>query len=194
MRWAASGNVGRVRADIRGARVGSIVIAAPPPHPAIEVVRGRTEGPLAESLLAFWAAGGALSAEAGQARLAEVVCVLRGAGGEVGGISSAYPAELALVSGRRLWIYRSLSPGASGEDRDALLSATFGVLEAEFDAAPGAPLGLCALVAGAAERRRRPEAVWVDPPMFHAGFVPDGRQARIAYFPDASILRSASDG
>ncbi|MFL5843365.1 MAG: hypothetical protein ACJ762_01645 [Solirubrobacteraceae bacterium] len=117
--------------------------------------------------------------------------MLRAAGGAIAGVCSVYAAEVPLVGGRRFWIFRSLLPGAAAEHWPDLVSATFAHLDAEFDGAPDAPVGLCAL-ADATERRRRPQAEWAEPPrMIHAGFL-DGRAVRIAYFADASIAGQQS--
>lgn len=156
-------------------------------HPtSIEVVRGRTNGPLRDELLAFWAERRALRAEQAEERLPEVVCVAR-LDGELAGACSVFAAAVPLIGGRRFWIYRSLLDEAVADQGPSMLSATFDVLDEDFDASPGAPIGLCVL-AGEPERRRRPEAEWSDPRMIYAGYLGDGRQVRIAYFHDADII------
>ncbi len=34
---------------------------------------------------------------------------------------------------------------------------------------------------------QRPEAIWEDPEMVYAGYLPDGTQVRIGYFPGATV-------
>ena len=112
-----------------------------------------------------------------------MACLLR-RDGVVVGSSSAYAANVELIGGRRFWTYRNLL-----DDLDlqpAMIRATFDALQAEFNGSPGQPLGLCFL-AGPEERRLRPEAEWSHPRMVYAGYVADGRQARIAYFEGALI-------
>jgi hypothetical protein len=152
---------------------------------SIEVVRRRLDSSRAEEILSFWRARRALSDEESQRRLAEVVCLLR-TGGALSGVSSVYAADVPLIAERRFWIYRSLLEPAVADQSPAIIAATFDALEAEF--APGAPIGLCLLLADPEERRRQPEAAWSDPPLIYAGYLADGRQVRIAYFEDAEII------
>jgi hypothetical protein len=152
----------------------------------IDVVRGRLERAQADELLSFWARRGVLSGEDAQRRLPAVVCMLR-LGGELAGVSSIYATDVPLIGGRRFWIYRSLLDQVAAESEAEMIRLTFNVLEAEFDRSRGAPIGLCVLLSGAEERRRRPEAEWSDPRMVYAGYLDDGRQVRIAYFANAEI-------
>ncbi|MCW2992267.1 MAG: hypothetical protein JWM73_2861 [Solirubrobacterales bacterium] len=155
-----------------------------PQTPAIEVVRGRTDA-VAEELVAFWAGAGGPTQANARARLPEVACVLRDDDGRVAGACSVFPAAVPVVGGRRFWVFRSLLPGV--EDRlPEMVRATFAALEAEFDGAPDAPIGLCVPL-DRGGWGRWPQAEWADPRMIHAGYLADGRQARIAYFRGASI-------
>lgn len=154
--------------------------------PDIATVRGSLDQAVSEKILAFWAERDALTGEQARRRLAEVVCVLRDQG-QVVGISSAYPAEVALVGGRRFWIYRSLVDEGAAAAWHELIRCTYHALAPEYDGSPGSPIGLCVLLATPDERRRRPEVEWSDPHMVYAGYLRDGRQARIAYFENADI-------
>jgi hypothetical protein len=156
------------------------------PIPTIEVVRGRMDDARSRDLLEFWAAHGALAGAEARQRLEEVVCVLRTTGDGIVGACSVHSADVPLIGGRRFWVFRSLLPGAASEHAPEMIRACFGALEAEFDGAPGSPLGLCVLL-DEAERGRRPEAEWPDPRMIYAGYLDDGRQVRIAYFDGACI-------
>jgi hypothetical protein len=152
----------------------------------IDVVRGRIDDATRSDVLAFWAAQEALDPAEAQRRLAEVVCVLRGAGGAIEGVCTAFAADVPLIGGRRFWVHRSLLPGTASLRFFDLVAASFGALEAEFDGAPGAPLGLCVLLAEP-ERSARPQAEWNDPRMIYAGYLADGRQVRIAYVEGARV-------
>lgn len=152
---------------------------------AIEVVRGRLEPAVADELIGFWSAHGALSEAAARARLAEVVAVLRDPSGAIAGVNSAYSDRVALIGGRRFWIYRSfLAPGhAAG--RAALLDAAFAVLEEEFTATGQGPIGLC-VIHGDPEFGR--EAVWAGESGFmYMGRGADGAAVHAAYFDGAVI-------
>jgi hypothetical protein len=153
----------------------------------IDVVRGRVDGPAADEALAFWERHGALSDDEARRRLPELVCVLRDDDGAIAGASSVHPAEVPLIASRRFWIYRNLLPGDAVEQGPAMITSTFNALAAEFDGRPGSPIGLCVLIADAAERHRRPEAEWSDPRMIYAGYLDDGRQVRLAYFEGAVV-------
>ena len=109
--------------------------------------------------------------------------------GVLAGVSSAHAAEVALIGGRRFWIYRNLLDDSVGEHWYEMIRATFYALQDRFDRSPGSPIGLCVLIADPDQRRSRPEAEWPDPRMIYAGYLRDGRQVRIGYFDDAEITR-----
>jgi hypothetical protein len=112
--------------------------------------------------------------------------VLRGPEDAIAGACSVFAADVELVGGRRFWIYRSLLPGDAREHALPMIDATFAALDAEFGGAAGEPIGLCVFL-DERERKLRPEAEWPDPRMIYAGYLPDGRQVRIAYFEGARI-------
>jgi hypothetical protein len=170
-------------AERKGAwpRIRSATIAASADSPTIDVVRGRLGDATAAELLAFWAADGSLDGSAARARLPEVVCVLRDQGGAIAGACSVFAEDIALVGGRRLWVYRSLLPGEAREQFFAMFAAAHAALDAEYDGEEGEPIGLC-LALDERERLLRPEAEWQAPRTIYAGYLPDGRQLRLAYF------------
>lgn len=154
----------------------------------IEVVRGHLEPDAAEQLIEFWAGQGALFGEDARQRLPEVVCVVRD-DGRIAGACSVRAAEVPLVGGRRFWVYRNLlAPEVADQGRE-MIRATFEALAAEFDGAPGAPVGLCVLLSGPAERGWYPEAEAVRPRLLYMGYLDDGRQVRVAYFEGAVVGR-----
>jgi hypothetical protein len=157
----------------------------------IEVVRGALDEELAQRILAFWAQHSALPADVARDRLPEVVCVLRGAAGDVLGVTSVTAAGIPEIGARRFWVHRSLLAPATGETAwDDLLAACFDALAAEFEAmgeSPKLPVGVCTLVGDPAILERRPEAVWPDLRFLYAGYRPDGRQMRIRYFEEGRI-------
>jgi hypothetical protein len=112
--------------------------------------------------------------------------VLRDAGGALAGACSVHVADMVVLGGQRVWLYRNLLPGDAAVHQPAMLDAAYRALDADFDAAPGAPIGLCALL-DADDRLRRPEALWTDPPMIYAGYLDDGRQIRVGWFTDAIL-------
>ena len=153
----------------------------------IEAVRNGLGGERAEDVMAFWGRHGALGEGEAARRLTEVVCLLRGPGGEVAGVNSVYAQSVPLIAGREFWVYRSfLEPGTPEEEWDRMVAAAFELLAEEFDPAAPGPLGLCLFV----ERDRaavRPEAEWRDPRILYAGYLPSGQQVRIGYFEGAKI-------
>jgi hypothetical protein len=153
----------------------------------IDVVRGRLSDDVAEEVLRFWAAEGVLEGDQARARLPEVICVLRDDAGEIAGVNSTYPENVALISGRRFWIYRSHLNESVRDAGPAMIKAAFEALESEFDPGQAGPIGICLAIADLAEMKRRPEAEWTDPRIIYAGYLPDGRQLRIGYFAGAKI-------
>ncbi|HTX30253.1 MAG TPA: hypothetical protein VMD09_02655 [Solirubrobacteraceae bacterium] len=151
----------------------------------IETVRGQLDRHRADELLTFWLERRALTSLEARRRLPEVVCAMRLEGALVGS-SSVYATNVALIGGRRFWVYRSVLDQVVAEHAPAMIRATFNALAAEFDGADGSPVGLCVL-ARPALRRQRPEAEWSDPRMLYAGYLPEGLQLRIAYFDGAVI-------
>jgi hypothetical protein len=150
-------------------------------------VRGRLGDERGDRLLAFWAEHGVLEGEAARERLEEVVCLLLDESGEIVGVNSVYEDALPLIGGRRFWIYRAYLPSTGGEDPAAMLNAAFEALDAEYRADRSRPVGICVLVTDPEEMRRQPEAIWPDTELIYAGTLPDGTQARIRYFDDATI-------
>jgi hypothetical protein len=123
-------------------------------------------------------------------RLPEVVCVLRGKDGAIAGACSAFAADVPLIGGRRFFVLRGLLPGDARERFFAVFEAAYAALDAEYDGAPGEPIGLCLLLEER-ERRLRPEAEWPDPRTIYAGYLADGRQVRLAYFTAARSVGAA---
>jgi hypothetical protein len=115
-----------------------------------------------------------------------VVCLLRRDGALVGA-SSVYEFDVALIGGRRFWIYRSLLDEAVADQGPNMIRATFTALQDESGGSPEAPIGLCLLLSPDELRLRSAEAVWPDPRMIYAGYLGDGRQVRLAYFENAVI-------
>jgi hypothetical protein len=155
--------------------------------PTIETARGALPDARADQILAFWSENGALHGDAARRRLRDVVCLLIDAQGAVAGVNSVYAADVALVGGRRFWVYRALLPGAAAAHADAMLATAFDALAGGFDPASDDPIGLCLLTTDVAEARRRPQAEWERPRMVHAGFTPDGAVVRVGYFDGARI-------
>lgn len=151
---------------------------------SIEVVRGRLEPAVADELVGFWSAHGALSEAAARARLAEVVAVLRDRDGRVIGANSAFADRVALIGGRRFWIYRSFLADGGAASVLAMADAAFAVLEEEFAATGQGPIGLCVPHGGELGR----EAVWPGAAGFmYMGRSGEGALVHAAYFDRAVI-------
>ena len=153
----------------------------------VETVRGDLSDETADEILAFWEERGALTGEAAQNRLREVVCVLRGDDGKVAGVNSVYVDQVPLVGNRVFWVYRSLLEPKASESWIDLVRGAFEALQQKFDPEAGGPVGLYVLIADREEMKRRPEAEWTNPRLLYAGYTPDGQQVRIGYFPGARI-------
>lgn len=153
----------------------------------IEVVRGRLGEERAAALVRFWTRAGALDEAAARARLNEVVCLLLDRNGEIAGVNSVYPANLGLVGGRRFWIYRNYLTPSAQNARQAMAAKASIALEAEFDPAIEGPIGVCFLIEDRSDLERNPGASWLYPASSYAGYLDDGRQVRIRYFPGARV-------
>ena len=154
------------------------------PHTGtIEVVRGRLTDTRAGQLLRFWATEGLLGEEEARRRLPEVVCVLVDRDDEIQGVNSAFAADVDVVGGRRLWVYRSFLRPSVAPAADAMVAEAYRALRDEL--AAGGPLGLCVLTPDRLDGAR-PPAVTRDPPLVYAGRLPDGRLVRVAWFPARS--------
>jgi hypothetical protein len=151
----------------------------------IEVVRGQLSGERADQVLRFWSREGVLEGSAAEERLAQVACTLIDDTGEIAGVNSVFAADVPLIGGRRFWIYRSfLVPSASGAEVE-MTNAAFTALEREFESNRSGPIGLCLLVPDPTEHG--PEAIWPETQLMYAGYLEDGTQVRVRYFPDAAI-------
>lgn len=153
---------------------------------AVELVRGRLDDGWSERLVGFWKAHGALDEAQARARLPQVTAVALDAAGEIAGTSSALPADVPAIGGRRFWVFRSFVLPAAAAAVDDLVAVTFDALEAEFEPGLGGPIGLCVPLSPE-DAARRPDAVWERPPLVYAGYLDDGRQVRVGYFPGASL-------
>jgi hypothetical protein len=151
----------------------------------IEVVRGRLDE-CADQILAFLTGEGGLNEEAARKRLSETVCVAN-AGGGIIGVNSAHQAGVALIGGRRFWIYRCSMAPDSEELWGRMFDSAFEVLAEEFDGAADGPVGVCAIVDDRARMIVRPQAIWPDTDLMFAGYLDDGRQVRVRYFWGAAI-------
>jgi hypothetical protein len=156
-----------------------------PERGEIEVVRGRLDE-RADRILAFLSLHGELNEEAARRRLSEAICVATD-GGEIVAVNSAHQAGVALIGGRRFWIYRCAMTAGSEELWGGMFEAAFGVLADEFDGAADGPVGVCAIIDDRARMVSRPEAIWPDTELMFAGYLEDGRQVRIRYFWGAAI-------
>ena len=153
---------------------------------SIEVVRGRLGGEDEGEVLAFWAERADLSGEAARRRLPQVVCQLRSGDGALAGDNSAYEGGVSLIGGRRFWIYRSLlAPDAGDEVWELMLMACFDELAPGFE--EGDPIGVFAPVEVPGLPERMPEAIWPRSGFMYAGFLPDGRQARVRHLPEGRV-------
>lgn len=153
-----------------------IEVAGPAPAPA-------SAGRLRDEVLEYWRTAAGFSGPDAEHRLDEVVCVVREAG-RVVGVSSVFAAEIELVAGWRFWVFRCLLADGVQERLAELITATFKALDARHVTDRGEPVGLCVLLDPAQRRHVPPEVEWSDPRMIYAGYLPDGRQVRIAYFGD----------
>ncbi len=113
--------------------------------------------------------------------------MLRDAAGGIVGVNSVYPQDLALIGGRRFWIYRGFLLPAAASAEPEVIRASFAALEKEFEPVAPGPVGLCVLVVDPAEMERRPEALWAETQLMYAGYLDDERQVRIRYFEGAAI-------
>lgn len=152
----------------------------------IDVVRGNLDDETSAELLAFWAERSQLSESQAESRLPQVVCVLRAPGGAVAGANSVYQEDLPLIANRRFWVYRSLlAPGTTTEDWEGMLLLCFDTLADAFE--PGGPIGIVAPIADPQLPVLKPEAIWPRSQFNYAGFLADGRQARVRYFPEGRV-------
>jgi hypothetical protein len=180
---------GLVCVQPRAASIARAAVFSAAPHGTIEAVRGRLTDARGEEILSFWASQGALEGAEARERLGEVVAVLLDDAGAIAGVNSAFPSEVPLLGGRRFWVHRSLfRPGSEGA-WPAIAHVAFVTLQAEFNPGADVPVGLCIPVDDPARMQEHPEAEWLYPRSIYAGYMADGRQARIRYFEGSRIER-----
>jgi hypothetical protein len=149
---------------------------------SIEVVRGGLGDDRADQVLEFWAGQAGLAGPEAAARLPQVVCVALSDDGAVVGVNSVFQESVALVGGRRFWVYRALLAEPAGGAWDLMLAEAFAALEGEFDPEGDDPIGLVLREEGEGPA----EAVTPATLMSFAGW--DGsRRLRVRYFDDARI-------
>ena len=156
-------------------------------EPRIEVVRGRLHGFRAEQVMRFWADRVGLDEAAARERLPQVVCLLIDEADEVTGVNSVFAAAVPALSGRDLWVYRSLiAPEAERDASAPMVAAAFAELEREFADGSG-QIGLCLQLLDPTVFPDHREAYWPGLEMLYAGYLDDGRQLRVRYFEGARI-------
>ena len=160
--------------------------AAPDRPAGVAVVRNRLNARLADRVARFWTAEAGLDPARAQRRLDEVVCAVEDAGGAIAGLSTVLAADVPWIGGRRLWVYRDVLRRDVAASRPLLMSRTFAALDAEFDPDEPGPGGMFVTLSPA-QAAQRPEAVWTDPPLVHAGVRHDGSHARVGWFDGAAI-------
>jgi hypothetical protein len=157
------------------------------PGATIETVRGELTTSDAGRVLSLWEQSGVLTGDGARERLAEVLCILREADGSISGVNWAFPDDVALVGGRRFWMYQGVLATQREDAAPAMIEQAFVALDRDFDPEGTGPIGVCVVLRDPAEMRRRPEAEWADPRMLYAGYLPDGGQVRVGYFAGATI-------
>ena len=139
-------------------------------------------------MLRFWSAEAGFEGPAAQERLDEVVCAALDDDGEVVGVNSVHGEVVPLIGDRRFWVYRALFSEGAKPVEPEMVNRAFSALQEEFDPDGGGPLGLYVLSGdGVGMASLRPEAVWPETELLHAGYDDDDNQCRIRYFDDAPI-------
>jgi hypothetical protein len=158
-----------------------------PPSGTIETVDGVLAPADAEAVASLLEESGAVAPGEAGSRLPEVLCLLRDADGALVGVNWAFPDDVALLAGRRFWMYQSVLAQGFEDAAPAMISHAFAALERGFDPDARGPIGVCVVLRDRAEMRRRPDAVWSDPHMIYVGYQADGGQVRVGYFADATV-------
>jgi hypothetical protein len=152
----------------------------------IEALQGPPDPELAERLVSFWTATGALDEQAARARLGDVLCVAFGPDDEIVGVNSAY-ADTAPLIGRTFWMYRRrLLPSVPTELDESMLEAAYDELARRYALSREGPVGVCVIVTDRAVIERDRDAIWPNG-FLYAGYRDDGAQVRISYFDLAPI-------
>lgn len=159
---------------------------------AVEVVRGDLTEERADEVLDFWARSGSFEGDVARDRLSSVVCVAVDDAGTVVGVNSVEDRPVPMV-GRRFWVYRRLMTEYSDELAGAMFNAAFDALAEEFEGGDAAPLGLCLAAGDREAMERHPEPIWPETALVFAGYLPNGRQLRLRYFPGATVGPGAYD-
>lgn len=159
------------------------------------MIQSAVEDRLADELVRFWVSLGALTDDDARARVAEVTAVLRDRAGIIVGTCSFASEPVPLLSDRRLLQYRSfLADVVTDDESDTLFDAAFQTAAAargdddHLDAYdPGLTIGVFTVADEVTWRRRR-ELIWPRSGLRHAGFLPDGRQLRVRFFPRSLVI------
>lgn len=155
---------------------------------SIEAPVGET---LREEIYAFWRQQlGELDRDAAARRLSQVLALGRSGRNEVAATCSAVPARVAALGGQTLLVYRCLmSPAAASVERwSALLARASETLDRHRAEGRHADcIGLLVPVIEPAVVEARPEAIWADTGLIHAGYGQHGVPLRVRYFADARL-------
>jgi hypothetical protein len=157
------------------------------------VVRGDLSADRAGEVLRLWSATGFAVGDDALRLLPDVVALVVD-DDRVVGASTAVAHDIGLLGDRRLWAYQEAhADGARDTDRASLFNTTFEVLATDHVPGDAGPIGVCTVVRDVELRQRRPEAVWHDSGLFHAGWTYEGHPLRARYFDGALCTEGLPD-
>lgn len=162
----------------------------------VQRVRDRLDEAISEELLDFWSSRNALAPQQARERLPQVLSVLRNQSGTIVGVNSAGTGRVALLGHQVFDVYRCLLAGEASEPACwmKLLESACGILDekAADDGGSRSAIGMLVQIPDRSVQLAYPDAVWPSTDLVHAGFLDNGVQMRVRYYPGAVIDSEAA--
>jgi hypothetical protein len=121
-------------------------------------------------------------------RVNEVVFVVRNGEGEIGGVSTARPVQVALLNDNYFYEFRCfVAPPFRAPGLDSLLAVkTKSFLEQHRDSGPKFK-GVLMVIENEEIKKQRTKAIWPASGMVFVGYSPLGHHIRVGYFKGVRI-------
>lgn len=121
-------------------------------------------------------------------RSRELVFIVRGPDGRVGGVSTARPIQVKLLNNHYFYEFRCfIAPPFRRPGLDTLLAVKTKAFLESVQGSDSKFKGMLMVIENEALKNQRTKAVWADSQMVFAGYTREGHHIRVGYFKGARI-------
>lgn len=121
-------------------------------------------------------------------RSKEIVFIVKGPDGRVGGVSTARPVQVKLLNGHFFYEFRCfIAPPFRSPGLDTVLAIKTKAFLEGLEGSGSKFKGMLMVIENEALKNQRTKAVWNDSQMVFAGYTREGHHIRVGYFRGARI-------